>query len=326
MPADRRLALYRWMHLARRSEERLGSLYRQGAVAGGVYLGKGQEALSGALGMHLRPGDIFATGIRDLTARLAFGEPMLDGMRTHLGRSTGPMRGRDGNIHRGRPETGLLSFISHLGAMTATVAGGLMARRLAGRLGSSIGAVSLGDGAMATGAAHEGLNVIGVERLPVVVVVANNQLSYSTTNDRSFACDDLVRRAAAYGLVGHNVDGEDADACLEVLGAAVAAARNGQGPQMVVGRLLRLCGHGEHDDATYTPAHMRAVAKDCLLVLRERLLAAGHQDAIERTEQANEDEIARAINQARSEAEPDPKNEDWAAYSERWLTEGLRQS
>src|SRR5881409_1104804 len=118
----------RWMLLARTLDEKFASLYRAGKIHGGVFLGRGQEALSVSIGLALRKGDVFAPLIRDLAGRLAFGEPVLDAVRTFLGSALGPMRGRDGNIHRGRPREGLMAMISHLGAMISVVNGALLAR------------------------------------------------------------------------------------------------------------------------------------------------------------------------------------------------------
>ena len=94
---------FRWMLLARILDDKLASLYRGGKIHGGVFLGRGQEALSVAIGQALVKGDIFAPLIRDAAGRLAFGEPILDAVRTYLGSPLGPMRARDGNVHRGRP-------------------------------------------------------------------------------------------------------------------------------------------------------------------------------------------------------------------------------
>jgi pyruvate dehydrogenase E1 component alpha subunit/2-oxoisovalerate dehydrogenase E1 component alpha subunit len=173
------LKAYRVMLLSRVLEEKLASLYRAGMIKGGVFLGRGQEALSTATGIHLRKGDIFAPLIRDQAGRLAFGDTVLDTLRTYLGSQLGSMRGRDGNIHRGRPREGYYAMISHLGAMVPAVAGGLLARRLRGESGV-VGATCLGDGGTSTGAFHEGLNAAAVDKLPLVVVVANNQYAYST--------------------------------------------------------------------------------------------------------------------------------------------------
>src|SRR5207244_4838448 len=116
-PHERFLEAFRWMLLARTMEEKLVSLYRGGHITGGVYIGKGQEAISVACGLFLEKNDIFAPLIRDQAGRSAFGEPLVDVARTYLGSRLGPMRGRDGNIHRGRPSDNQLAMISHLGAM-----------------------------------------------------------------------------------------------------------------------------------------------------------------------------------------------------------------
>src|ERR1043165_8307076 len=103
---DLYLRCYGWVILGRALEEKLASLYCGGFITGGGFLGKGEEALSASLGMMLRKGDIYAPLIRDMAGRLAFGESVLDAARTYLGSRLGPMRGRDGNIHRGKPQDG----------------------------------------------------------------------------------------------------------------------------------------------------------------------------------------------------------------------------
>src|SRR6202000_1099278 len=93
------LAAYRWMLLSRVVEEKLAALYRGGKITGGVFLGKGQEALSVATGMAVRKGALLSPLIHDQAGRLAFGEALLDCTRTYMGSRLGPMRGRDGNVH-----------------------------------------------------------------------------------------------------------------------------------------------------------------------------------------------------------------------------------
>src|SRR5205809_1275543 len=129
---ERFLEAFRWMLLSRTHEKRLVSLYRGGQITGGVYSGKGQEAVSVACGLFLQKGDVFAPLIRDQAGRSAFGEPLIDVARTYLGSRLGPMRGRDGNIHRGSPKAGQLAMISHLGAMIPVVVGKLLAKRMKG--------------------------------------------------------------------------------------------------------------------------------------------------------------------------------------------------
>jgi pyruvate dehydrogenase E1 component alpha subunit/2-oxoisovalerate dehydrogenase E1 component alpha subunit len=317
---------YRWMLLGRLSEERLASLYRGGKIIGGVFLGRGQEALSTALGVMLRPGDLFAPLIRDQSGRLAFGETLLDSFRTYLGSRLGPMRGRDGNIHRGRPREGILPMISHLGAMISMINGGLMARRFRGITGT-VGATTLGDGATSTGSFHEGLNQAAVEKLPLVLVVANNQYAYSTPNTRQFACRDLADKAIGYGVEGHTVDGTDLTECLEVMDFAVTRARHGHGPQLVVASLLRLVGHGEHDDAHYVDPALRAapIGRDCLQVAEKQLLERGWADRHQLdqwTAEASQqvDEVVATVSR---EPSPNPDEEDWCAIASRNLVDGF---
>jgi len=303
---------------ARLLEEKLAALYRSGKIVGGVFLGRGQEALSVSLGIHLRRGDVYAPLIRDQAGRMAFGDTILDTMRTYLGSSLGSMRGRDGNIHRGRPSEGYHAMISHLGAMVSTVCGGLMAKRFRGETGA-VGGTCIGEGGTSTGSFHEGMNLAGVEKLPIVVVVANNQFSYSTPNDRQFACNDLLVRAEGYGVRGRRAVGNDLMDCLSVIGEAVSAARSGEGPQLVVADLLRLVGHGEHDDASYIPAAMKesSLGGDCLDLARTTLLEKGWLTGEEAADWQKivEKEVEETSSKVLREPSPDPSEEDWNAFS-----------
>ncbi len=214
---------------ARLLDDKFAALYRAGKIHGGVFLGRGQEALSAAIGVSLKKTDVFAPLIRDAAGRLAFGETVLDAVRTYLGSPLGPMRGRDGNVHRGKPQEGYLPMISHLGAMISVVNGVLFARRMKG-ISGTVGAACIGDGATSTGAFHEALNQAAVEKLPLVLVVADNQYAYSTPTSRQFACENLADKAVGYGVESHSVDGTDLAACLKTVGEAVAAARAGRRP------------------------------------------------------------------------------------------------
>jgi TPP-dependent pyruvate/acetoin dehydrogenase alpha subunit len=316
---------FRLMLLARVLDEKFASLYRMGKIHGGVFLGRGQEALSVSLGLALRKGDVFAPLIRDTGGRLAFGEPLLDAVRTYLGSALGPMRARDGNVHRGRPKDGIFPMISHLGAMISVVNGALLARRLKG-LPGTVGATCIGDGGTSTGAFHEGLNQAAVEKLPLVLVVANNLYAYSTPNERQFACRSLLDKATGYGLEGQSVDGTDLGACLKVVGDTVEQARAGRGPRIVVARLLRLCGHGEHDDASYVDPKLKASpgGRDCLKVAEGYLTEQGWADAPTMAEWRNA--AARAVEETvakvQREPGPDPYKEDWCALASKHLSEG----
>ena len=319
------LAAFRFMLRARLLDDKFAALYRAGKIQGGVFLGRGQEALSAAVGLSLMQGDVFAPLIRDAAGRLAFGETILDAVRTYLGSALGPMRGRDGNVHRGNPRAGQLPMISHLGAMVSVVNGILFARRLK-KISGTVGAACLGDGATSTGAFHESLNQAAVEKLPLVLVLANNQFAYSTPTARQFACDDLADKAAGYGVQAHSVDGTDLTACLQTVGEAVNRARAGEGPQLVVAQLLRLCGHGEHDDGHYIDAKLKRspLGRDCLKVAEENLLKQKWADTAQLAAWRNAavHEVEDAVAQVQREPAPDPFTEEWRAISSATLIEG----
>ncbi|MDB6057364.1 MAG: acoA 2 [Verrucomicrobiales bacterium] len=323
---DDYLKAYRFMVLSRILDEKLASLYRGGKIHGGVFLGKGQEALSVALGLALQKGDVYAPLIRDGAGRLAFGEPIIDALRTYLGSALGPMRGRDGNVHRGRPREGYLAMISHLGAMISVVNGTLMAKRFK-KITGVVGAAVIGEGGTSTGAFHEAVNQAAVEKLPLVLVIANNQYAYSTPSSRQFACSNLTNKAVGYGITAHHVDGTDLLACLNTLSAAVKQAREGGGPQMVVAKLLRLCGHGEHDDAHYIDPRLKnsPIGRDCIKVAEDYLLQQTWADegAIQQIRQDAAQKIDDALTIVQREPTPDPFRENWCALASRHLSDSF---
>jgi pyruvate dehydrogenase E1 component alpha subunit/2-oxoisovalerate dehydrogenase E1 component alpha subunit len=205
------------------------------------------------------------------------------------------------------------------------VNGTLFARRMKGVLGT-VGAACVGDGASSTGSFHEALNQAAVEKLPLVLVLANNQYAYSTPTAHQFACRDLADKAVGYGVEVQSVDGTDLTACLKIVGDAVARARADRGPQLVIATLLRLCGHGEHDDASYIDPKLKAspVGRDCLKVAEEHLLRQKWADAAALAALRGEiaREIEEAVAQVQREPAPDPFTEDWRAISTGHLNEG----
>jgi len=312
------------MIISRTLESKLSSLYKAGKIVGGVYLGTGQEAFSASLGCSLdQDKDIFAPLIRDQAGRTGFGEPLIEATRTYLGSALGPMRGRDGNIHRGRPADRRPAMISHLGTSVSVVAGMLIARRMKGELGGVVGATCVGDGATSTGAFHEGLNLAAVEQLPMVVLVADNQFAYSTPRERQFACENLVDRAKGYGVTGREVDATNLLECLSVVHEAVQAARSGGGPQMVVGKLLRLCGHGEHDDASYVASELKnsKLGRDCLELGIEQVIEKGivTENEIDLWQKEAAEEVQEAVANAQTDPRPDPYRDDWRAFSSKGI-------
>jgi pyruvate dehydrogenase E1 component alpha subunit/2-oxoisovalerate dehydrogenase E1 component alpha subunit len=217
-------------------------------------------------------------------------------------------------------------MISHLGSLISVVAGALLARRFKGDT-SAIGATTIGDGGTSTGAFHEAINMAAVEKLPLVVVVVNNQYAYSTPNSRQFACSDLVDRAIGYGVEGHSVDATNLSECLEVLGNATERARAGHGPQMVVGNCLRLTGHAEHDDAFYMDKslYQTPLGHDCLRVAENYLqeLEWADQALLENWRKRAKEQVEEAVASAQREPLADPSTETWCPYATQRIADAL---
>ena len=220
-------------------------------------------------------------------------------------------------------------MISHLGSHISVISGRLIGKRFHNQT-DAVGGVCIGDGGTSTGAFHEALNQAAVEKLPLIVAVADNQFAYSTSTDRQFACKDLVDRAIGYGIEGHSIDGTDLSVCLETFEKAVSRAREGHGPQMVVGHLLRLCGHGEHDDASYISDERKkqVYGGDCLNIARQHLLDSELAD-IKQIDQWTDDivnQVEDATSTAQRESGPDPYQETWQSLSTTRLAEGSAET
>ncbi len=314
------LRAYEAMAMARAFDTKASALYKAGKVFGGVFLGRGHEAIAACEAVFLRKGyDVYAPFIREQAGRCAWGDSVLESARTYFGSVEGCMRGRDGNVHWGHPLEGTPAPISHLGAMVSVVAGMMMAKRMQG-VTDAVGVACCGDGTTSVGSFHEACNLIAVQKLPVVVVVSNNRFAYSTPNSEEFACD-LLDRGRGYGMKTLGCDGTDFMETLAVMERAVGAARRGEGPQWVVATTLRMCGHGEHDDSSYIPAELKAAYadRDPLEVARRQLTELGwlSPEADAELRQRCADEVQRCVAQAQREPGPDPRTEDWHATS--WL-------
>jgi TPP-dependent pyruvate/acetoin dehydrogenase alpha subunit len=248
---DQKLELYRFMRLNRMVEERLVNLYRQGKVVGGLYRSLGQEATSVGTAYALAKGDIVGPLIRNLGVVLVMGYTPRDVMTQYMARATSPSGGRDCNLHFGRPERGVISPISMLGALVPVMAGIALAARMQKR--DLVAMTWIGDGGTSTGAFHEGLNFAAVQKLPLVVVAENNGWAYSTPFCKQTAARCLADKAAAYGIPGEQVDGNDVFAVWAAAREAVDRARSGGGPTLLESMTYRMKGHAEHDGQAYVP-------------------------------------------------------------------------
>jgi TPP-dependent pyruvate/acetoin dehydrogenase alpha subunit len=249
---DQLLELYRYLKLTRMVEERLVNLYRQTKIVGGVFRSLGQEATAVGTAYALEPQDFISPIIRDLGSLFVKGVRPREVFAQYMAKASGPSGGRDLNIHFGDLNKGFIGPISHLGDMIPVMAGVVLAARMQKR--NLVALAYIGDGAMSTGAFHEGINFAAVQRLPLVIVAEHNWYAYSTPTSKQTAVKDLAEKAAGYGIPGHIVDGNDVIACYETTKRAVEFARGGGGAVIVETKTYRRKGHAEHDDQRYVPA------------------------------------------------------------------------
>jgi TPP-dependent pyruvate/acetoin dehydrogenase alpha subunit len=304
------LELYYFMRLTRSLEERLTNLYRQGKVIGGLFRSLGQEAdsVGSAYALDRSAGDMLSPLIRNLGSLLVMGARPVDVLRQYMAKATGPTRGRELNLHFGDLERGFIGQISHLGDMVPVMAGITLTFRMRGE--RRVGLVYVGDGAMSTGAFHEGMNLAAVRRLPLVVIAENNGYAYSTTLERQTAVPQLALKAKAYGVPGERTDGNDVVAVYEATRRAVDSARAGAGVTLIELVTFRRKGHAEHDDQHYVPKEELArwerqdpIARYVQRVTENGWLEAGELEAADARVTA---ELDAAVGVAEREPLPEP--------------------
>jgi pyruvate dehydrogenase E1 component alpha subunit len=248
-----RVELLRAMLLMRGIEERAMTLYRQGKVPGSFYDGFGQEAVSAGAAFAMGPRDRLCVLHRDLAAHLIRGVSAARIFAQYMGRAGSVTGGRDGNVHFGDRRLGCVGMVSMLPDMMLVAAGMAMAFRMRGERRCALS--WCGDGATSRGDWHEAMNWAGVQRLPVVFVLENNQYAYSTPLYQQFAVDP-VQRAAGYGFPGVSVDGNDVEAVFEATREARERALGGGGPTLIEALTMRMHGHAAHDDMRYVPEEL----------------------------------------------------------------------
>jgi len=317
LTSDDLLAIYYYMQLTRSSEERVRRLYLQGKLQGAVYTSRGQEGTAVASAYALQDGDYVAPLIRDLGASFTRGIEPSKIFAQWLGRTGGPTGGRDGNLHFGVLERGVLAPISMLGATIPLCAGVALAAKQ--RNEKSVALAFIGDGGTNTGDFHEGLNFAAVFKLAVVVIVEDNGFAYSTPTAKHVAIKTFADRATAYGIPGTTIDGNDVIQVYRATKGAVDRARAGAGPTLIEVKTFRMRGHAEHDDAFYVPKELHAAWAErdpidrLLSYMKEHHLAK--QETISDIDGRVEKELDEAMQWAEESPLPDPATQTEGVYA-----------
>jgi 2-oxoisovalerate dehydrogenase E1 component len=306
LDAARKRDLYRALLFPRLVEEKMLILLRQGRLSK-WFSGMGQEAIAVGVTAALRPRDPILPLHRNLGVFTGRGLDLLTLFRQLLGRDGGYTGGRDRTFHFGTPAHQVIGMISHLGAMLPVADGLALAFQLRGE--DRVAAVFSGDGGTSEGDFHEAVNLAAVWKLPVIVVVENNQYGLSTPISEQFACEALSDKGIGYGMAAETVDGNDLPAVVDAVGRAAARGRRGDGPTLLEFVTFRMRGHEEASGVAYIPTHLfeEWAAKDPIAryerqLIDEGVLTPGERDAVRAAFKAHIDAIA---DQAYESPEPD---------------------
>lgn len=304
------LDLYRTMLTIRRFEERCNELYMQGRIPSTLHLYIGQEAVAAGVCAHLRPDDYLLSTHRPHGHAIAKGVAPKAIMAELFAKVTGCCQAKGGSMHVGDVDVGMFPAIAIVGANVPIAAGTALAAK---RLGTDrVTACFFGEGAANEGAFHEGMNMAAIWDLPVVYVCENNLYAASTPSSLVFDVENVADRAAAYGMPGVVVDGNDVEAVYAAAGEAVQRARQGGGPTLIECKTYRLVGHSRSDPRTYRSQEEEAqwAEKDPIPRAAERLREAGlaTDEALEKIETQVTALVDEAV--AFAEASPPPEPAD----------------
>jgi pyruvate dehydrogenase E1 component alpha subunit len=293
----RRLELYRQLRRIRLLDERLIQLQRQGRVG---FHGScaGQEVAPVAAGLALRPSDWIFPALRESYVMLVRGYPLDRYLAQDFGTALDPSKGRQMPSHQSARSVNVVSWSSCIATQLPQAVGMAMAAKKQGKRDISL--AFLGDGATSHPDFHAALNFAGVFQAPCVFVCQNNQLAISCPVERQSGNPLLFEKAAAYGIPGERVDGNDAEVVLEAMTRAAERARAGAGPSFIECLTYRVGPHSSSDDPSRyrDEAVARAwVGRDPITLLRTRLLADGslQPESDARLTQELMDELDRAV-------------------------------
>jgi pyruvate dehydrogenase E1 component alpha subunit len=269
------LAVYRKAMLINVVDERFRNLLRSGRLAAVYYSPRGQEVLAAAMGVHLQPSDYLVTTYRGIHDQLAKGMPLKQLFAEYYGKATGTCKGKGGPMHITYPAAGIMVTTGVVGSGLPIANGLAWAAQLRGD--KRVTVCTFGDGASNIGAFHEALNLASLWQLPVIFLCQNNGYGECTKYEKATAVANVADRAAAYNMRGVTVDGNDPKAMWEAAGAAVARARNGEGPTLLEARTFRFMGHYFGDPGAYIPKaeYEAAMARDPMPATRAAVIASG---------------------------------------------------
>jgi TPP-dependent pyruvate/acetoin dehydrogenase alpha subunit len=307
---DQRKSLFRQLLLCRRFEERVFYLFLEGRMPGTIHQAQGQEACAVGVCSTLRPGDVITSTHRPHQHAVARGLSVNSLMAELFAKTTGCCHGKGGSMHLGSLEDGMLPAVAIVGGGIPLASGLGLAFKYR-KTGNIVGCF-FGDGATNIGSFHEGVNMAAIWDLPVVFACENNRYGASTAIEKVTRVPHLSDRAAAYGIPGFTVDGNDVEAVHDAMQTASERARSGRGPTFLELETYRFCGHSRSD-----PGHYRSKEevqhwkeRDPITRYEAFCLAEGvlNEKEVEAIKASVDKELDDAV--AFAEASPSPQPED----------------
>src|SRR5579864_4480791 len=285
-------------------EDKVQELFMEGKIQGTTHLCQGQEAVCvGAVGA-LDDRDYLTITYRGHGHALARGMAMEAAFGELMGLSSGCCHGVGGSMHLTDFSRNLIGAFAIIGPSYSVGLGAAMSAKLRGS--DAVAMAFCGDGATNIGTFHEALNMASVWKAPVVFVIENNLYGEYSPLRETTPLDDLAERAKAHAMPGVIVDGQDVGAVREVAAAAIARAREGEGPTLIEAKTYRYRGHSRTDPAKYRAEGEleRWRARDPIELLGAQLASEGSLSPDEQN--ALRDEIQAQVDAAAAHAAEAP--------------------
>lgn len=322
MNKEKFMDIYNRMVMIRKFEEKAGTIFSQGQLAGFLHLYIGEEAVGAGVCAALNDDDYIVSTHRGHGHLIAKGGDVNKIMAELFGKSTGYCKGKGGSMHVADFSKGMLGACGIVGGgIPIAVGAALTIKR---KHTNQVSVTFFGDGASNEGSFHESINFAAAQNLPVIFLVENNGYGEFTPQNRSTRIENIADRAAGYGIPGVIVDGMDAVAVYETTKEWVEKLRNGEGPVLIEAKTHRKVGHSEGESAfldgqTYRlPEEEKIAMETCPIEnLKKYLLDhdLAQKEELEEVERAAQEKIEAAVEYAKNS--PFPTEED--LYTDTWV-------
>ncbi|PSN82102.1 pyruvate dehydrogenase (acetyl-transferring) E1 component subunit alpha [Candidatus Marsarchaeota G1 archaeon OSP_D] len=300
------LEMWRKMVLIRKFEEKVEELFLiKKLLKGPAHLYIGEEAVATGVISALTNDDVIVSHYRGHGHALARGVPPRYIMAELFGKATGTCKGVGGSMHSPKyPELNLMYATAIVGSGIPIATGMALAIKM--KKENRVVTAFFGDGAVNSGAFHEGVNMAAIWKVPLLLVCENNQYAISMRADKATAGPGIANRAEAYGITGAVVDGNDVIAVYMAAKDLIQRIKNGEGPMLLECRTYRIKGHGVYDQAQYRPQEEVEFWKkrDPILLYKDWLIKSGVATEEELKEQ--ERKVQEEVEEAVSFAEQSP--------------------